>query len=127
MKILKIQQRIYGSILLILGLNGFLKFLPLPEQVGFAKEFMEMLVRVGYLMPVIACIQIFAGLTLLINRAVNWGLIILLPITFNIFAFHLMHDRAALIPAIIIFVINLIQIVARFRVLNKELYIINNL
>lgn len=117
-RIIGIQQRVYGAILLVLGLNGFLKFFPLPEHSGFAKEFMDILYQAGYLMPVIACIQIGAGIALLSNQAVIWGLLALLPVTFNIFAFHLFHDFGSLLPAFIIFGINLIQLSARFSSLN---------
>ena len=122
-KLIKIQQMVFGCILLILGLNGFFKFLPIPEKAGFSKEFMDILYHTGYLMPTIACIQIGAGLSLLTRCWTNWGLLAMLPISFNIFCFHLLHDRSALVPAIMILGLNVFHLIIRTNASHKELQI----
>lgn len=85
-------QKIFGSILIIFGLNGFFHFLPLPEKQGFALEFLQTLGQAKYLMPAVGIIMTAAGLFLVLNRWVTLGLLMLLPVSFNIFAFHLFHD-----------------------------------
>ena len=104
---MSIVQILFGISLLLFGLNGLLHFVPLPEKEGFAHIFLHTLNQAGYLFPTIACIQIFAGVTLVFNRWATLGLLALLPISFNIFTFHLFHDRSALIPAIPIITFNL--------------------
>ncbi len=109
-KILKILQIFYGLILVVFGLNGFFHFLPIPEKQGFALEFMTTLHTAGYIFPVVATIMCISGTLLLINRAVAFGLILMLPISFNIFLFHLLHDRAALAVAYVLFALNMFHI-----------------
>ncbi len=99
---------IFGISLILFGLNGFFKFIPLPEKEGFAALFLQTLQQAGYLMPTIACIQIFTGITLLLNRATFLGLLVLLPISYNMAFFHLLHDPQGLIPALLIFIFNLL-------------------
>ena len=106
-KVFRIIQFLFGLSLLIFGLNHFLEVFPLPEKKGFADSFLKVLHDAAYLFPTIALIQIFAGMTLLLNRWVILGLLLLLPVSFNIFAFHLLYDRHALIPALVIFDLNL--------------------
>lgn len=109
-KILKVLQICYGSALVIFGLNGFFHFLPIPEKQGFALEFMATLHAAGYIFPAIAIIMCLSGILLLINRAVAFGLLLMLPISFNIFLFHLLHDRAALALAYALFALNMFHI-----------------
>jgi putative oxidoreductase len=52
-------------------------------------------------------IQIFTGIALVWNQWVLLGLLALLPISFNIFFFHLLHDQGGLIPAVVILGLNL--------------------
>jgi len=106
-------QFLFGFSLLIFGLNGFIKFIPLPEKQHFAKIFLETLHEATYLLPTIACLQICTALCLLCNRWVNLGLLVLLPISYNIFFFHVLHDRAALVPAMGILGLNLFLIYDR--------------
>lgn len=126
-KIMKMQRLFFGVALIIFGLNGFLHFLPLPKLAGFAGEFMETLRNTGYLMPTVAMIQLFAGLTLVFNRFVYLGLILMLPISFNIFAFHAFFDFAAILPATAFLVINLAQLMLRTKMGDKRIEIRNEI
>jgi len=108
-------QIIFGLILVLFGLNGFFSFLPLPEKQGFAFEFLHILHQARYIFPVIAIIMTTTGILLFLNRWVAFGLLIQLPISFNIFAFHLLHDSQGLLPACIIFSLNSFLILCDFR------------
>ncbi len=88
-----------GLILIIFGLNGFFAFLPLPEKQGFALEFLHTLRHSGYIFPMVATIMTTSGVLLLLNRWVGFALLIFLPISVNIFAFHLFHDQQGLVAA----------------------------
>jgi hypothetical protein len=56
-----------------------------------------------------------AGFLLLINRWVAFALLIQLPISFNIFAFHLFHYWQGLVMAYILFGLNNFLILRRFK------------
>lgn len=105
----------FGLILILCGLNGFFSFLPIPEKQGLAFEFLHTLHQIGYILPIVAIIMTTTGLLLLFNKWVNFGLLILLPVSFNIFAFHLFHDWQGFVAACILFGFNNFLILNRFK------------
>ena len=92
-------QMIFGLILIVFGLNALFAFLPVPEKHGFALNFLNTLHEARYIFPIIGAIMVTSGTLLLINRWMGFALLLLLPISFNIFAFHLFHDRGGLVAA----------------------------
>ena len=79
-----------GLIFLVMGLNGFLFFLPQPASlpagvVGLSTAFMKS----GYLFQLIMGTQVIAGLLLLVNRFVPLALAVLAPVIVNIIAYHI--------------------------------------
>ena len=113
--LVRVFQIVYGLILILFGLNGHFSFLPVPEKEGFALEFLHTLHQAKYMFPVIVTIMITTGSLLLLNRGVALVLLMQLPISFNIFAFHLFHDWQGLIPAYIIFGMNMFLILRRHK------------
>jgi putative oxidoreductase len=112
---LAIMQRLLGSALLLFGLNNLFHFLPLPDHQGFAQSFLTNIYDAGYIIPIIIAVQVGVGIALLVNRFVPLALIVLFPISLNIFLFHLLHDRATMIPAIIMMAWNTVLIFSRLR------------
>jgi hypothetical protein len=115
MNVSRMIQMMYGLILVVFGLNGFFHYLPIPEKEGFALEFMQALEQAKYLLPAVAVIMIVSGILFLSNRGVAFALLMQLPVSFNIFAFHLFHDWQGLIVAYLIFGINNFLIIKRFN------------
>src|ERR1700692_4020930 len=76
-----------GVIFLVMGLNGFLNFIPLPPPGGIAGQFMGAL-YVSHYLWVIFAFQVIAGVPLLVNHYVALAVAILEPIIVNILAFH---------------------------------------
>ena len=64
----KIVRYLLALMLLVFGLNKFLKLLPMPELPPSAAEFMTELAATGYVLPVVGAIEIFIGILLLINK-----------------------------------------------------------
>jgi putative oxidoreductase len=88
MRIASIVARyLAGLIFLVMGLNGFLHFIPFPPPSGVAGQFMGALYVSHYLWVIFAC-QVVAGALLLINRYVPLALAILAPVIVNILIFH---------------------------------------
>jgi hypothetical protein len=79
-----------GLIFFVMGLNGFLNFLPQPPTPipGDAVAFLGALFKTGYMTPLIAGIQVIVGVLLLSNRFVPLALALIAPIVVNIFTFH---------------------------------------
>lgn len=105
-----IARYLLGLAMLIFGANKFFNFMPAPELTGDAASFMGALFGSGYIFPTLGVIYILAGLLLVINRAVPFALIILVPVSFNIVAFHLKFDPAGVLFAAVVAVLNLFLI-----------------
>ena len=87
---------------------------PMPEAAG---EFMGALVKSGYLMAVVAVVEILAGVLLLINKYQPLTLVILFPVLLNAFLFHLFLDIAGIGGAAMAIAMNIFLFF-----MNKESY-----
>jgi putative oxidoreductase len=84
-----------GLLFLVLGLNGFLHFIPTLWPPGPASQFMGAMF-VSRFYTVVYLTQIVGGLLLLANRYVPVGLLLLGPVLVNILAFHIFMAPAGL-------------------------------
>jgi uncharacterized membrane protein YphA (DoxX/SURF4 family) len=82
-----IARYLAGVIFLVMGLNGFLHFIPFPPPTGTAAQFMGAL-YVSHYLWVIFAFQVVGGVLLLINRYVPLAVAILAPVIVNILTFH---------------------------------------
>jgi putative oxidoreductase len=99
-----IARYLAGVIFLVMGLNGFLHFIPLPPPAGVAGEFMGAL-YVSHYFWVIFAFQIIGGLLLLINRYVPLAVAMLAPVLVNILTFHVLMAPAGLPLALFVAVL----------------------
>ena len=84
-----IPRILLGLIYFVFGLNFFLHFIPNTQQPNAkAAAFLGGLFQSGYLFPLIKTIEVFAGTLLLAGFFVPLLLIVLMPISLNIFLFH---------------------------------------
>jgi uncharacterized membrane protein YphA (DoxX/SURF4 family) len=91
-RVVKIIRVLLALILIIFGLNKFLNFMPLPPMPEAAQAFMGALIETGYLMVIVAILEIIAGIFLLFNRYSAFMLILIFPILLNALLFHLFLD-----------------------------------
>jgi putative oxidoreductase len=82
-----VARYLTGVIFLVMGLNGFLNFIPLPPPGGIAGQFMGAL-YVSHYFWVIFAFQVIAGVLLLVNRYVPLAIAVLAPVIVNILSFH---------------------------------------
>ena len=90
-----VARYLAGVIFLVMGLNGFLNFIPLPPPGGIAGQFMGAL-YVSHYLWVIFVFQVIAGVLLLVNRYVPLAVAILAPVLVNIITFHVLMAPAGL-------------------------------
>jgi putative oxidoreductase len=112
-----IVRILLGLILVIFGLNKFLQFMPMPAMPEAAGEFMGALVKSGYIMPIVAIIEIAVGVLLLINKYQSLAIVIVFPVLLNAFLFHMFLDIAGIGGAAIAIAMNIFLFFA-----NKESY-----
>ena len=80
---------VLGLIYFVFGLNFFLHFLPTPPSAGgVADAFVGGLFQSGYFFPMLKSIEVVLGGLLLIGLFVPLALVILMPVSLNIFLFH---------------------------------------
>ena len=82
-----VARNLAGLIFLVMGLNGFLHFIPFPPPPGIAGQFMGAL-YVSHYLWVIFAFQVIAGVLLLVNRYVPLAVAVLAPVIVNILTFH---------------------------------------
>lgn len=90
-----IARILMGAIFLILGLNGFLQFLPAPPIAGPAGQFLGSMMSTHYTWMV-SGVQVLAALMLLANRYVPLALLLLAAELVNILTFHITMMPAGL-------------------------------
>lgn len=103
----KIIRYLLAVLLIIIGLNKFLNFIPAPEIPADASNFMNSLKATGYVLPVLGVIEITIGLLLLLNRWVAFAVLALVPISVNVLLYHLFLDTPTIGFAALVAVINL--------------------
>ena len=96
-----IARYLAGVIFVVMGLNGFLHFIPFPPPPGIAGQFMGAL-YVSHYLWVIFAFQVIAGLLLLVNRYVPLAVAVLAPVIVNILSFHALMAPGGLPLAIFV-------------------------
>jgi uncharacterized membrane protein YphA (DoxX/SURF4 family) len=91
-----IARSLLGLLFVVMGLNMFLNFIPLPPPTEeLAGDFMKALFASHYIY-VVAVLQVAGGLILLSGRYTALGLTLLGPVIVNILCFHLFIDPPGL-------------------------------
>lgn len=106
-----------GLMLVVFGLNKFLQFMPMPPMPDAAGELMGALMKSGYIMIVVALVEIAAGVLLLINKYQSLALVLVFPVILNAFLFHLFLDLPGIGGAAFAMAMNIFLFFA-----NKESY-----
>ncbi|MNK98217.1 hypothetical protein D3C87_1185760 [compost metagenome] len=78
----------------VFGVNFFLHFIPQPPPPDDAMKFLSGLMANPIFFPFMKVIEITFGVLLLANVAVPLALVVLAPITLNIFLYHVVLDPA---------------------------------
>src|ERR1700686_5397507 len=99
-----IVRYLTGVIFLVMGLNGFLNFIPMPPPQGVAGQFIGAL-YVSHYLWVIFGFQVIAGVLLLVNRYVPFAVAVLAPVIVNILSFHVLMAPSGLPLALFVAVL----------------------
>ena len=96
-----VARYLAGVIFLVMGLNGFLHFIPFPPPPGVAGQFIGALYISHYLWVIFA-FQVVAGVLLLANRYVPLAVAMLAPMIVNILTFHALMAPSGLPLALLV-------------------------
>ena len=120
-----IARIILGLIFFVFGLNFFLNFIPAqPAPTGNAGAFMGGLFQSGYLFPFIKVTEVVCGALLLFGRYIPLILIVLMPISINIFLFHtILLPGAAPVTISLLIIISQLYLAWCYRNYYKQLFV----
>tara|TARA_R110002096_G_scaffold342040_2_gene534956 strand:+ start:228 stop:665 length:438 start_codon:yes stop_codon:yes gene_type:complete len=109
----KITLWALAIVMVIFGLNKFFGFIPVEPPIDpIAQSFMGAMFT-SYLFIVVALVEIVGGILLTIPKTKLFGWLILLPVIFNIVAFHFAHDFIGngfwLLPTLLFVIITYFQ------------------
>ncbi|WP_159801159.1 DoxX family membrane protein [Flavobacterium sp. MK4S-17] len=121
-KFTKIVRILLGLILIVFGANKIYTFIPLPQPPTAAADFMNSLADTGYVITLIAIVEIIIGFMLLLKLWVPFVLLLLIPLSLNILLFHLFLDIPSIGTAILVVVLNGI-LLYKHRVKYKPLFV----
>lgn len=114
-----IARVLLGLIFLVFGLNFFFHFsflnMPQPAMSKEATAFSGGLWGSGYFFQYMKVIEIISGFFLLINRFTAFFVLVLLPISVNIFLFHAILAPAGLPVGAAVIVLELFLCVAYLK------------
>jgi putative oxidoreductase len=97
MKIVIIIVRVVtGLLYAVSAFAYFFNLMPQQEMTGATLVFVQGLAAAGYFMPLLKSIELIFGISLIIGRFVPLSLVVLFPVTLNIFLFHIFLAPEAL-------------------------------
>jgi uncharacterized membrane protein YphA (DoxX/SURF4 family) len=102
-----IVRILLGLMFLVFGLNGFLNFMPVPEDLPQDVITVSTGLMEGGYMAVVSATEIIVALLLLTNRFVPLALALLAPIVVGIITFHVAIAPATIGPGIVVLVMEL--------------------
>lgn len=105
---------VLGLTFTVMGLNGFVRFLPSSPVPAAAMAFFGALFQTGYMIQLIMGTQLVAGILLLSNRFVPLALALLAPIVVNIIAFHAFLVPSGL-PGALVMLVLIVYLAWRYR------------
>ncbi len=95
-----IARYLLGLIFTVVGLNGFLNFLPTTPMPPLASQFIAVLGASHYMVPAFL-LQVACGILFLINRYVPLALTLIGPVIVNILLFHILMNPSGIVPGAI--------------------------
>ena len=101
-KVPHIARTLLGLAFVVFGLNFFLQFLPQPPVPPEAGAFLGALVA-GKILTIIKCVEVGAGVLLVVNRFPTLALALLAPVEIGILVFHGVYEPSGLpLPAVLV-------------------------
>lgn len=101
-----IARLLLGLLFVVMGLNGFLLFLPPPPSgIPHNAEVFSGVIFASHFVYMTSGAQILAGALLLVNRYVMFALVVLAGVLVNILTFHITMWPQSLVPLPIVAVI----------------------
>ena len=107
-KVLLVLSILFGLMFINSGLNKIFEYIPVPEDMpAEAMALMSNMEAIGWLIPLVAIVEIVGGILFMTNRFRALGAIMIFPIMVGILLAHLVNVPSGLPIAIVLLAINL--------------------
>ncbi len=107
-KIVLVVSILFGLLFINSGLNKFFNYMPMPEDLPQETlDLMGVMMEFGWLMPLVAAVEIVAGVLFMIPRYRALGAVMILPVMVGIVLTHIVNVPSGLPMALVLFAINL--------------------
>ena len=107
-KIMFVLSLLTGLMLINAGLNKFLNYIPVPEDLPEnMKRINDAFMEIGWLLPLIGAAEILGGILLIIPKPRALGALVIFPVMVGILLTHLIIMPSGLVMATVLMAINL--------------------
>lgn len=107
-KIISGVSLLFGLMFINSGLNKFFNYMPMPGNLPASTlDTMTVFMKTGWILPLIAIIEITGGLIFMIPKCRALGAIVIFPVMTCILLFHIVQDRDNIAIALVLFAVNL--------------------
>lgn len=97
-----------GLMLINAGLNKFLNYIPVPEDLPEnMKRINDAFMEIGWLLPLIGAAEILGGILFIIPKTRALGALVIFPVMVGILLTHLIIMPSGLVMATVLMAINL--------------------
>lgn len=107
-KVSMVLRILLGLLLLVFGINKFANFMPAMEMPEAAGTFFGAMMATGFMIPLIAVVEIAVGAMLVLNKWTPFALVALFPITVGFILFHLALAPAGIGAAALVAILHVI-------------------
>ncbi|MCZ8520915.1 MULTISPECIES: hypothetical protein [Paenibacillus] len=106
-KAVLVVRVLFGIFLLAFAVMSFFIEASVPANYPeAAKQFMAGLTGAGYILFIVTLLKGLVGLSMLTGRFVPLALVLFVPISLNMLLFHLFLEPAGMLPALVLFLMN---------------------
>ncbi len=107
-KILFVISLLFGLMFINAGLNKFFNYMPAPKDMPESMlKVMKAFMDIGWLMPLIAVVEILGGILFMTNKYRALGAIIIFPVMIGILLTNIINAPSGLPIALALFAIEL--------------------
>lgn len=107
-KILFVVSILFGLIFVNSGLNKFFNYMPMPDDLPAETiELMTRMMEFGWLMPLVATVEIVAGILIMIPKYRPLAAVMIFPVMSGIVLTHIVNVPEGLPIALVLFGVNI--------------------
>lgn len=107
-KILFVISLLFGLMFINSGLNKFFHYMPMPKDMPEnMMKVMGAFMEIGWLMPLVAVVEIIGGILFITNKYRALGAIMIFPVALGVLLTHVVNLQSGIPVAVILMAINI--------------------